>query len=134
MVYEDNRTETDSTGKTKIGNGRYDAGETKINGVTMQLVELVQDVDENGFATGSYLGEKVWASYNYNNLKDEPTRNYNRYYSGTNSSKVILSGPGILKVDANGLKEGDGQYEFDSIPAGDFYIRFVYGDTTQKIQ
>ena len=129
MVYEDNRTE--NANKSKIGNGTYDNGETKINGVTMQLVELVQNVDNNGFATGTYSGEKVWASYNYNNLKDEPTRNYDRYYSGTNSSKVILSGPGILKVDANGLSEGQGQYEFDSIPAGDFYIRFVYGDTTQ---
>lgn len=129
MVYEDNRTE--NANKSKIGNGTCDNGETKINGVTMQLVELVQNVDNNGFATGTYSGEKVWASYNYNNLKDEPTRNYARYYSGTNSSKVILSGPGILKVDANGLSEGQGQYEFDSIPAGDFYIRFVYGDTTQ---
>lgn len=130
MVYEDNRTE--NANKSKIGNGTYEKNdETTINGVTMQLVELVQDVDKNGFATGTYLGEKVWASYNYNNLKDEPTRNYDRYYSGTNSSKVILSGPGILKVNANGLPELQGQYEFDSIPAGDFYIRFVYGDTTQ---
>lgn len=130
MVYEDNRTE--DANKSKIGNGTYDNGETTINGVTMQLVELVQDVDKNGFATGSYSGEKVWASYQYgNNLTAEPSRNYERYFSGKGQSKVILSGPGILHVNANGLKEGDGQYEFDSIPAGDFYIRFVYGDTTQ---
>jgi hypothetical protein len=129
MVYEDNRTE--DANKSKIGNGTYDNGETTINGVTVQLVELVQEVDENGFATGNYSGEKIWASYQYGDLKAEPSRDYKRYSSGTNSSKVILSGPGILKVDANGLKEGQGQYEFDSIPAGDFYIRFVYGDTTE---
>lgn len=130
MAYEDNRTETDSTGKTKIGNGLYDAGETKINGVTMQLVELVQDVDENGFATGKYTGEKVWASYQYGDLKAEPSRDYERYSSGRDSSKVILSGPGILTVNPDaGL--GTGEYEFNSIPAGDFYIRFVYGDTTE---
>ena len=137
-VFEDARTE--ATNGAVIGNGKYNTGDVdfegnrdkKINGVTVQLVELVQEVNSEGFSTGRYLNEKVWSSVTYNGSWNK-TEDASRYYSGTNKSKVILSGQGAFKVDSVGLPEGDGQYRFDSVPPGDFYIRFIYGDTTQTV-
>ena len=59
--------------------------------------------------------------------------NFNRYISGSNKSKVILSGQGIFKVEPSSLPEGQGIYKFESLPPGDFFIRFIYGDTTQTV-
>lgn len=132
-VFEDERTE--NSNKAKVGNGKYDSGENTINGVTVQLVELVQNVNGDGTPTGTYKGEKIWATYNYGSTTDfsNVQTDYGRYYSGTDKSKVIISGPqgSILYVGQEGLSKDQGQYEFNSIPAGDFYVRFIYGDTTQ---
>ena len=59
-VFEDARN-VNSDG-SRIGNGEYNKneGDTPINGVTVQLVELIQDVDYDGTFTGQYIGEKVW--------------------------------------------------------------------------
>ena len=138
-VFEDARTEV-SDGAV-IGNGRYNEGDgdfegnkdKKINGVTVQLVELVQKVDPQGFATGSYEGEHIWASVTYDNAWNKIKEDTSRYYSGTNTSKVILSGPGIFEVKPTSLTEGAGEYRYESLPPGDFFIRFVYGDTTQTV-
>lgn len=141
-VFEDARTEV-SDGAV-IGNGRYDESDKdfeenkdkKINGVTVQLVELVSEVDREGFKTGRYeTKEKVWSSitYNKNGNQWNGQEDASRYYSGINKSKVILSGPGALKVDAVELSENEGEYRFDSLPPGDFFIRFIYGDTTQTV-
>ena len=64
-VFEDDRT-VNSDG-SPIGNGEYkkDEGDTPINGVTVQLVELIQDVDYDGTFTGQYIGEKVWDECEY---------------------------------------------------------------------
>ncbi len=140
-VYEDARTEV-SDGAV-IGNGKYNVADVdfegnrdkKINGVTIQLVELVQIVDGEGFSTGNYEKERIWSSYSYqkNGSNWQLSEDKTRYYSGTNSSKVILSGQGVFKVKPVELTERDGQYRFDSLPPGDFIIRFIYGDTTQTV-
>ena len=137
-VFEDARTEV-SDGAV-IGNGMYNESDSdfegnkdkKINGVTIQLVELVPTVDGEGFNTGNYEKEHIWSSITYKNnwAVQEDT---SRYYSGTNRSRVILSGQGVFKVDPVQLTEGNGQYRFDSLPPGDFFIRFIYGDTTQTV-
>lgn len=134
-VYEDNRTvEVD---KAVVGNGIYDEGETKINGVKVELVELVSDVDKDGTFMGTYRGEKVWGSRTYKledgKLVTDGEDDFSRYYSGIGKSKVILSGPGILKVSSDTLEEGNGEYSFKSVPAGDFFIRFTYGDNSQTV-
>lgn len=133
-VFEDERTEVSDA--ALVGNGRYDEGETKINGVTIELVELVQEVNEQGFPTGNYEREKIWSSVSYrksgNNWQDsiDPYR----YYSGSGKSRVILSGPGLLAVMPTEFgDDAPGRYQFDSFPSGDFFVRFTYGDTTQTV-
>ena len=132
ITFEDERN-TES-GNAIVGNGKFskDDGDKKINGVTVKLMELIQDVDENGIFKGTYSGEREWQSYTYkgttsDGLNTAEKKNI-RYTSGEKESKVILSGNGILTVNPKTLEENEGQYEFTSVPAGDFYIKFVYGD------
>ena len=133
-VYEDERNT--ASDKAVVGNGKYDDGETKINGVTLQLVELVQAVDEDGIPTGSYLGEYVWNAKTWDGNKwiDSNSSNTSgsiRYYSGQKETlSPIICGPGATKIEGYTITE-DGKYAFKSVPAGDLFIRFIYGDTTQ---
>ena len=116
FVYEDTRNVNSNS--AVVGNGKYDNNETKIDGVTVQLVELVQNVDENGISMNTYEGERVWTPGS-------------DYYSGIGTSKVILySDAYTVEPDTN---LGKGEYEFKSMVAGDYYVRFIYGDTTRTV-
>ena len=150
-VFEDNRNQ--ESNQAMVGNGRYDEGETKINGVTVQLVELVQNVDSNGIpvkdANGNYeyLGEYIWNAMTWNkdtkqwvNANSSANSGSLRYYSGQGNYEndhtvaPIISGVGATYI--SGYTFGDdstGQYAFKAMPAGDFIIRFIYGDTTQTV-
>ena len=130
-VFEDNRTEKSED--ATIGNGEYQDGEAKINGVKVELVELVSEVNDIGESTHTYIGEKVWLSHKYDGKKKELEQDDSglRYSSGDGASKIIIDGPDgtILDVsDKEKLAKEDGQYAFLSLPAGDFFIRFTYGD------
>ena len=142
-VYEDERnTESD---KAMVGNGVYDDGDTLIDGVTVQLVELVQEVDANGIPTGNYLGEYVWNAIRWNSTAwEDVNSNMNategslRYYSGQgqfdNTVAPIISGAGITEIPGYTFTDNaKGKYAFKAVPAGDFIIRFIYGDTTQTV-
>lgn len=134
LVYEDERNVTND--KAVVGNGKYEDGENLVNGVKVELVELVPNVDANGIFLGSYSGEKVWgtSTYEFQNGKLVKTsENNDRYFSGFGKSKVILKGPGILDVTEDNLEANNGQYSFKSVPAGDFIIRFTYGDSSQTV-
>lgn len=130
-VFEDTRNKTIKS--AVIGDGISDGETTKIDGVTVQLVELVPEVDAHGDPTGNYKGEKVWGYYKYNtaNLSDSPSINHDRYASGNSNSRIIINGPEgtILHLSSDGT--GKGEYEFQGVPAGDFIIRFIYGDTDE---
>ncbi len=87
---------------------------------------------KSGISTGIYENEHVWSSLNYDesfNMSEDTSR----YYSGTNNSKVVINGKGIFEVTASGLNVNQGEYQFESVPPGDFFIRFTYGDTTQTV-
>lgn len=135
-VFEDNRT-NQTTGNAIIGNGVFDNNETKINGVTVELIELVRSVDPNtGIPTGDYVNEKIWNSYNYDinkKLINGENANERDYYSGIGKSKIILNSEdnNFRVSETNNL--GYGQYMFDNIPSGDFIIRFKYGDTYRTV-
>ena len=135
-TFEDARTEKEDN--AKVGDGVFKDGEdTKINGVTVQLVELVRNVDELNQFTGTYAGEYIWASETYDgqgNLVDITAgADRNDYYSGKGTDKVIINGPEgtILYVPQENL--GEAEYSFASLPAGDFYIRFIYGDHVRTV-
>ena len=142
-VYEDERN-TESN-KAMVGNGVYDGNDTLIDGVTVQLVELVQEVDPNGIPTGNYLGEYVWNAIKWNNSTwEDVNSNMNsqggslRYYSGQGqfdkTVAPIISGAGITEISGYTFTDNaKGKYAFKAVPAGDYIIRFIYGDTTQTV-
>ncbi len=133
-VFEDERTVTND--KAVVGDGKYSDNENKINGVTVELVELIQNVDNNGIFLGSYNGEKVWGTNIYefqDNQIVKTDENFDRYFSGEGLSKVIIKGPGILDVTEDNIGKDNGQYSFKSVPAGDFFVRFTYGDNIQTV-
>ena len=159
-VFEDQRNATSN--EAVIGNGVYNSKgdkDQKIDGVTVQLVELVKQVDNKGQWTGNYSGEHVWTSKYYpivqknNGYVVDDTGVYEdatRYYSGkivvdqngqkVVQSKVMISGDPkntskLLNVNPITLTEdgGKGAYAFSSIVSGDYFVRYIYGDTTQTV-
>lgn len=144
-VYEDERNQ--ASNRAMVGNGRYDNNETLINGVTVQLVELVQEVDGNGIPTGNYIGEYIWnartwdqADRRWENVNSSSNSGSLRYYSGqgnyeeNHTVSPIMSGAGVTAIEGYTFGEDStGQYAFKAMPAGDFIVRFIYGDTTQTV-
>lgn len=134
-VFEDIRT--DMYNHSAVGNGFFnkDDKDQKVNGVKVELVELVQKVDANGKSTGEYLGEKVWGTVKYNNNNEIESEDFSRYYSGYGKSKVIITGAegSIFEVKPDEISNPDGEYAFKSVPPGDFFIRFTYGDNEQTV-
>lgn len=144
-VYEDERNQ--ASNRAMVGNGRHDNNETLINGVTVQLVELVQEVDGNGIPTGNYLGEYIWnartwdqADRRWENVNSSSNSGSLRYYSGqgnyeeNHTVSPIMSGAGVTAIEGYTFGEDStGQYAFKGMPAGDFIVRFIYGDTTQTV-
>lgn len=134
-VFEDIRT--DKYNNSAVGNGFFNVNDKdkKVNGVKVELVELVQKVDESGKSTGEYLGEKVWGTVKYNNNFDIEGEDTARYYSGYGKSKVIITGPEgtVFEVKPDTIDNPDGEYAFKSVPPGDFFIRFTYGDNEQTV-
>lgn len=127
-VYEDNRNTANDN--AIVGNG-VDDSEPRISGVTTQLIELVQDVDENGISKGTYNSERVVGKYRSTNGVIDEVNNNEDYYSAKDSggkSQVVYSdhSSNIFYVEPQNLSKG--QYSFLSIPAGMYYVRFTYGD------
>ena len=130
-VYEDNRSTANDN--AIVGNG-VDDSEPRISGVTTQLIELVQDVDENGISKGTYNSERVVGVYRSTNGVIDEVNNNVDYYSAKDSggkSQVVYSdhSSNIFYVEPQNLSKG--QYSFLSIPAGMYYVRFTYGDKTR---
>ena len=146
-VFEDART-VNSDG-SKIGNGEYNKadGDTPINGVTVQLVELIQDVDYDGTFTGQYIGEKVWDECEYTGENSTSGNKYQlkagsqnqgvQYYSGKGTKYILNSTSDLTQIysDPSVANEAteDGKYCFAGLPSGDFIVRFIYGDTDRTV-
>lgn len=103
IVWEDLRTVTNDMQYTTVANGIMDNGETGINGVTVQLVELM----ENGT-------EYIWKQFS----------------TGQGSYEPIINKLGLATtVNDNTV----GKYAFKSYPAGNYIVRFIYGDTIKTV-
>lgn len=123
-VFEDTRVNKLENGAV-IGNGTIDNEDLRINGVTVELVELLVNP-----ITGEYEGEKVWKSYKYDeNLNSEESNE--EYYSGKGKSKIIINGKGALETKETNLNKGE--YMFDGVPTGKYVVRFKYGDTIRTV-
>lgn len=117
-VFEDERTVTEDS--AQIGNGIRDDGETGINGVTVQLVELFKDSSGNykiDSTTGKPL-EYIWRTVKSG---DKTTQ------------KFIINNPAITNVIQEYNVNGDGEYLFKSFAPGDYIVRFIYGDGTESV-
>ena len=104
-VFEDKVVTTDGQ---KLGNGQYDSNENVVKDVTVELL----DVDGKNLAR-LYQEDKI-SEYNAN--KDN--------YLGIEATTKTVS---------SGNVEENGHYEFRGIVPGYYYLRFTYGDGTQKI-
>ena len=152
-VFEDVRSEKSE--KALIGNGKYnkdsdndikDGSDTdkKIQGVTVQLVELVRQLDANGLrpsGNDTYVKEKIWSTTEYDldslgvdarratdkeakvpdNTVNSP--DVKRYYSGTDKAKIILDvSDGYLSVKNKRDENGD---LYTSLKNNDGMYKFV---------
>lgn len=110
-VWEDERNITEAS--AQVGDGLRTDSETGINGVRVQLVELL----ENG-------QEYIWKEVN----------------SGDTIIQTLVIDNTEIQKDANGNTvehsysiSGDGQYKFKSFMPGNYIVRFIYGDGTSSI-
>ena len=106
-VWEDERIE--KPGATATGDGIRQEEEARINGVTVQLVELMN----NGT-------EYIWRTFEQG--------------SGTaaQTSPIIKDKYGIVK-DYEFTGNHDGAYAFKSFVPGKYVVRFIYGDSERTI-
>lgn len=110
MAWEDKETEEIDYNQ-KIGNGMYDEGERKIGNLTTQMVEKVRVKQ----ADGTYREyDFVW-----------PTSQSFDFLNG--SSLESVTGFDSITLTGN-TAEKLGEYEFKNIPAGNYVVRFTYGD------
>ena len=101
------RTDTDEI----LGNGIYDDREKAIEGVTVELVENLNDQNP----------AKIYVSSSSANL--------NKYEIAETSKSETL-----YKVMWARMTTGkDGTYVFEGVPPGKYYLRYTYKDGTTKI-
>ncbi len=115
VVWEDNSNGSDTAIQENpdrrynqwIGNGKKDSGEKEIEGLTTQLVQKIPVQNEDGTYT-EY--EYIWPT-------DEPFD----FLGGATLEK-------ITGFDTTIKTEGEGKYRFQNVIAGDYVVRFIYGD------
>lgn len=117
-VWEDTRNETIEA--TTTGDG-LNKNETPINGVTVQLVELmyINVKDSEGKIIGQEQREFIWRTFEEG--------------SGTaKTTKPIINVNDLVK-DYDIGETGTGKYAFKSFMPGNYVIRFIYGDTEKTV-
>ena len=116
-VWEDERDQRKiEDGVYSTGNGKREGSEHLVNGVVVQLVEIITDVN------GNKVGEYIWQEM---------------LSGGTSYKYMDISGQ-IIDVDygteANGtLSREDGKYIFTNFVPGDYIVRFKYGTDERTI-
>ncbi len=124
-VWEDARTE--SIGVTTTGDGIRQDKETLINGVTVQLVELMENGKEYVWrefgAPATQIGEEIGGP----NTIEKGTG------TGTKDAETpIINYKGIVP-DYKFETAHNGQYAFKSFMPGKYVVRFIYGDTVRTV-
>lgn len=114
IVWEDERTEENRNQTTTVGDGIKQDKEKAINGVTVQLVELMSNGTE-------YVWKQFSSGQNYINENDVYTPIIN-----------ILgeSGNPLIPADKD---QTEGKYIFKSYMPGNYIVRFIYGDTVKTV-
>lgn len=108
VVWEDERTNTLATGQ-QVGDGLRQATEKKLNGVLVQLIELITAEDGSKY---EYIWQEMYtgeSGYKYVNIDG------NIY-----DSKLGTVQGGTTEVER-------GEYRFSGYIPGDYIVRFIYG-------
>lgn len=114
LVWEDTRTNTLSTGQ-KVGDGLRQETEKKINGVRIQLIEIITAADGKQY-------EYIWQEM----------------YTGENGYKYVNIDGNIFDSKVGTVQAGQteierGEYKFSGYIPGDYIVRFIYGDTEKTV-
>lgn len=113
MVWEDNRTNR-LNNEQYVGNGLKDIWENPINGVKVQLIEVIK---QNGIQY-----EYIWQEMS----------------TGENGYKYIVSAGNSLDNQSGTAKAGTienerGCYKFTDYVAGNYIVRYIYGDSGKTV-
>ena len=112
-AWEDKETETIENGQ-KVGNGVRDDDEALIGGLTTELIEKISVKNADGTYTDY---DFLW-----------PT-NKNLDFLGNKTFESLTGFESITETsreNSNGLEVG--QYKFIGVPAGNYVVRFLYGN------
>ena len=115
-VWEDKRTE--EVNNAMVGNGKLDKGETGINGVRVQLVELREKSNGDGVDGTRY--EYIW--------KEVKTGD-----TSQTLSTVIPRRGNVTFSDLTSQGIGTGEYLFQGLIPGEYIVRFIYGSTDETV-
>ena len=114
VIWEDARTKELATGQV-VGDGERQNDENLINGVTVQLIELVDAADGKQY-------EYIWQEMSTGEGG----------YQYVNSDGKVLSGQ-TGKVVNGSVKTDKGEYYFKNYIPGNYIVRFKYGDTEKTL-
>ena len=114
IVWEDERTKELATSQV-VGDGLRQNEENIINGVTVQLIELVDSADGKQY-------EYIW----------QEMATGEGGYQYVNSDGKVLSGQ-TGKVVNGSVRVDKGEYYFKNYIPGNYIVRFKYGDTEKTL-
>ncbi len=126
-IWEDDRNVNDNSinrGTTATGDGIRDEDETKINGVTVQLVEIM----DNGT-------EFVWREFgDHSQNYTQPIETIGKGTgSGTQAEETPIINVANLVENYRFTGDYTGQYVFKSFMPGNYVVRYIYGDTVRTV-
>lgn len=130
-VWRDEKTNTLETGQA-VGNGvSGDANDKPVNGVTVQLVELVTlPVDPNNPNGEKRTYEYIWREMSTGETTYRYLDNHGDVQSSANGDDGVAENERKLQT-FDSMEAG--QYKFHSFVSGNFIVRFKYGDTAKTI-
>ena len=118
-VWNDDRDVKLSTGQV-VGNGVREEKEELINGVRVQLVEIVRDPQTG--AEYEYVWKEMFTGEdNYKHIGSSGS------ITNTERGQTVSTGSIISNTNLGAVQKGE--YKFHNYIAGNFVIRFIYGDT-----
>ena len=118
-VWNDDRDVKLSTGQV-VGNGVREEKEELINGVRVQLVEIVRDPRTG--AEYEYVWKEMFTGEdNYKHIGSSGS------ITNTERGQTVSTGSIVSNTNLGAVQKGE--YKFHNYIAGNFIIRFIYGDT-----
>ncbi|MBP3255370.1 MAG: hypothetical protein J6M60_02635 [Clostridia bacterium] len=123
LVWEDERTK--EVNAATIADGEMNPSDTKINGVTVQLVEIMEKAVDEAHK------EFVWREFG-STVTGEGTIN-NGTGSGTRNVEIPVINYNNMVENYTFEGNYEGKYAFKSFMPGNYVIRFIYGDTVRTV-